>query len=176
MPAKFITASVFGSALVAAVAFAQSPAATTDSARPAAGSASDTSFQGNWSGAKLIGLDVYNESNESLGSISDLLVDRSGNVKGVVIGVGGFLGVGEHLVALPFDRIRFVSEPVAPTGAAGAGNMTGSRPEESTTTTGAASAVPGASQGKPHSWSPDHAVISATKEQLKAIPQFKYEI
>ena len=34
-----------------------------------------------------------------------------------MIGVGGFLGVGEHLVAVPFDKIKFVNEPVAYTGA-----------------------------------------------------------
>ena len=48
------------------------------------------------------------------------LTDKSGNIKAVVIGVGGFLGVGEHLVAVPFDKIKFVNEPVAYTGAASA--------------------------------------------------------
>ena len=86
----------------------------------AAAAASDTSFQGNWRGSKLVGLNVYNDSNESLGSINDLLMDKSGNIKGVVIGVGGFLGVGEHLVAMPFDKVKFVNEPIAYTGAAGA--------------------------------------------------------
>ena len=47
---------------------------------------------------------MYNDSNESLGSINDLLTDKSGNIKAVVIGVGGFLGVGEHLVAVPSTR------------------------------------------------------------------------
>ena len=77
-----------------------------------------TSFQGNWRGSKLVGLSVYNDSNESLGSINDLLMDKSGNIKAVVIGVGGFLGVGEHLVALPFDKVKFVNEPIVYTGAA----------------------------------------------------------
>ena len=69
---------------------------------------------------RLVGLNVYNDSNESLGSINDLLTDKSGNIKAVVIGVGGFLGVGEHLVAVPLDKIKFVNEPVAYTGASSA--------------------------------------------------------
>jgi hypothetical protein len=70
---------------------------------------------------------VYNDSNESLGSINDLLTDKSGDIKAVVIGVGGFLGVGEHLVAVPFDKVKFVDEPIAYTGAASA-PATGARP------------------------------------------------
>ena len=173
MLAKFMTAGVVGSALLATVAFAQTPAATTDKTATApAAAASDTSFQGNWRGSKLVGLSVYNDSNESLGSISDLLMDKSGNIKGVVIGVGGFLGVGEHLVALPFDKVKFVNEPIVYTGAAAGGN-TGTRPG-STTTTGAASSAPAATPAKPNPWYPDHAVLSATKDQLKSMSEFKY--
>ena len=35
-------------------------------------------------------------------------MDKSGSVKAAVIGVGGFLGMGEHLVAVPYDKIKFV--------------------------------------------------------------------
>ncbi|MDO8399683.1 MAG: PRC-barrel domain-containing protein [Bradyrhizobium sp.] len=177
MLAKFMTAGLVGSALLATVAFAQTPAATTDSAKPAtAAAASDTSFQGNWRGSKLVGLSVYNEANESLGSINDLLMDKSGNIKGVVIGVGGFLGVGEHLVALPFDKVKFVTEPIAYTGTAGAGGAAGPRPGSTTTTGAANTATTAATPAKPNPWYPDHAVISATKDQLKAMPEFKYAI
>ena len=108
MLAKYAIAGLAGSALLASVAFAQTrlrlptPISATTAA-PAA--ASDTSsFKGNWRTSKLVGLNVYNDSNESLGSINDLLTDKSGNIKAVVIGVGGFLGVGEHLVAVPSTR------------------------------------------------------------------------
>src|SRR6266545_3257542 len=97
--------------------------------------ASDTSsFKGNWRSSKLVGLNVYNDSNESLGSINDLLADKSGNIKAVVIGVGGFLGVGEHLVEVAFDKVKFVDDPIAYTGAANAPATGGARP--STTGTG----------------------------------------
>src|SRR5229473_6497119 len=134
MFAKFMTAGLVGSALLATVALAQSPTATGDRANMAPAAASDSSFQGNWRASKLVGLSVYNDNNESIGAINDLLMDKDGNIKGVVLGVGGFLGVGEHLVAIPFDKMKFVNEPVAYTGAAGAPNAPGSRPASSTTT------------------------------------------
>ena len=176
MLAKYTIAGLAGSALLATVAFAQTPTATTDSAKMAPAAASDTSssFQGNWRASKVVGLNVYNDKNESVGSINDLLTDKTGNIKAVVIGVGGFLGVGEHLVAIPFDKVKFVNEPVAYTGAANA--PTGTRPPASSTTTGAATTntAPAANTAKPNPWYPDHAVYNATKDELKAMPEFKY--
>ena len=176
MLAKYMTAGLIGSALLASVAFAQNPTATTDRASTPPAAASDSSFQGDWRASKVVGVSVYNDNNESLGSINDLLMDNSGNIKAVVIGVGGFLGVGEHLVAIPFDKIKFVNEPVAYTGVAGAPNAPGSRPAPATTT-GAATANPppaAATTAKSNPWYPDHAVFNATKDELKAMPEFKY--
>jgi sporulation protein YlmC with PRC-barrel domain len=173
---KYAVAGLAASALLASVAFAQSPSATTDRATTAApAAASDTSsFKGNWRASKLVGLNVYNDSNESLGSINDLLADKSGNIKGVVIGVGGFLGVGEHLVAVPIDKVKFVDEPIAYTSTSSAPASGGARPTTGTgTTTGAA---PAAAPPKKNPWYPDHAVFSATKDQLKAMPEFKYSM
>jgi sporulation protein YlmC with PRC-barrel domain len=179
MLAKYMTAGLVGSALLATVAFAQSPTATTDRADMKPAAASDSSFQGTWRASKVVGLSVYNDNNESLGSINDLLTDKDGNIKGVVLGVGGFLGVGEHLVAIPFDKIKFVNEPVAYSSAAGGPNAPAGRPASSTTT-GAApttnTAPASAAPAKPNPWYPDHAVYNATKEQLKAMPEFKYSI
>jgi sporulation protein YlmC with PRC-barrel domain len=172
---KYAVAGLAASALLASVAFAQSPSATTDRATTAApAAASDTSsFRGSWRASKLVGLNVYNDNNESLGSINDLLADKSGNIKGVVIGVGGFLGVGEHLVAVAFDKVKFVDDPIAYTGAATAPATGGARPSTSTTT-GAATTAPAAPAVKKNPWYPDHAMLSATKDQLKAMPEFKY--
>jgi sporulation protein YlmC with PRC-barrel domain len=177
MLTKYAVAGLAASALLASVAFAQGPSATTDSATTAApAAASDTSsFKGNWRASKLVGLNVYNDSNESLGSINDLLTDKSGDIKGVVIGVGGFLGVGEHLVAVPIDKVKFVDEPIAYTGTAGAPATGGARPGAGTTGTGTTTgAAPAATPPKKNPWYPDHAVFSATKDQLKAMPEFKY--
>jgi sporulation protein YlmC with PRC-barrel domain len=171
---KYVTAGLMGTALLATAAFAQTPTATTDRANMAPAAASDsTSFQGSWRASKLVGLNVYNDKNESLGSINDLLTDKSGNIKAVVIGVGGFLGVGEHLVAVPLDKVKFVNEPVAYAGAAAPASGAGTRPATNSTTTGAAPTAP-AAVSKPNPWYPDHAVFNATKDELKAMPEFKY--
>jgi len=92
MLAKYITTGLVASALLATVASAQTPTATTDR-NNAAAPASSVSSQGEWRASKIVGLSVYNDNNESIGSINDLLTDKSGNIKAVVIGVGGFLGV-----------------------------------------------------------------------------------
>jgi sporulation protein YlmC with PRC-barrel domain len=142
---------------------------------PAASSTTNASYQGDWRTSKLVGVNVYNNENESIGSINDLLTDKSGNIKAVVIGVGGFLGVGEHLVAVAFDQIKFVDTPV-PSTTSSAAPASGTRPAP-TTTTGAAStntAPASASSTKSNPWYPDHAVFNATKDQLKQMPEFKY--
>ncbi|MBI5322245.1 PRC-barrel domain-containing protein [Bradyrhizobium sp.] len=170
MIAKYAIAGLAGSALLASVAFAQSPSTPSDTTKNSPTTTmSDTSrqssFQGSWRASKLVGLSVYNDKNESVGSINDLLTDKNGKITAVVIGVGGFLGVGEHLVAVPFEKVKFSDQPVAYTGASNA------PAKPSTTTTGAATA-PAAS--KPNPWWPDHAVFNATKDELKAMPEFKY--
>jgi sporulation protein YlmC with PRC-barrel domain len=137
--------------------------------------ASDSSFQGDWRTSKVVGLSVYNDNNENVGSINDLLTDKSGNIKAVVISAGGVLGVGAHLVAVPFDKIKFVNEPVAYTGTAGAANTVGTKPTaSSTTTTGAATGNDAATAPQRNRWYPDHAMYNATKDELKAMPEFKY--
>jgi len=187
MLAKYTIAGLAGTALLATVAFAQSPSTSdttkSDTTKMAPAAASDTStspssFQGNWRASKMVGLSVYNDKNESLGSINDFLTDKNGKIVAVVIGVGGFLGVGEHLVAIPFEKVKFSTEPIVytstssanPPGAPGAG---GARPGGTSTTTGAAPAAPAAAS-KPNPWYPDHAVFNATKDELKAMPEFKY--
>ncbi len=174
MLAKYIAAGLAGSAMFATVAFAQTPTTNADRAAIAPAATSDSStFQGDWRTSKVVGLNVYNDNNESIGSINDLLTDKSGNIKAAVISVGGFLGVGSHLVAVPFDKIKFVNEPVAYTGTAST-SPAGSRPASTTTTTGAAGTSMAPAPAKANPWYPDHAVFNATKDELKAMPQFKF--
>jgi sporulation protein YlmC with PRC-barrel domain len=177
MFAKYLTAVMAGTALLATVASAQTPTATTDKAN-AASTISESSLQGStWRGSKVVGLNVYNDKNESIGSINDLLIDKSGNIKAVVLGVGGFLGMGEHLVAIPFDKIKFVDQPVAYTGAAST-SPNPNRPATSTTTGSSTTTTAPSTTAttKANPWYPDHAVFNATKDELKAMPEFKYSI
>jgi hypothetical protein len=64
-----------------------------------------------WRGSKLIGVVVYGPDNASIGDINDLLIANDGKVRGVVIGVGGFLGVGEKNVAIPLDALNISRRP-----------------------------------------------------------------
>ena len=58
----------------------------------------------------LIGSTVYTPANESVGDINDVIVSLDGKVEGVVIGVGGFLGLGEKDVAVKMDQITVQAE------------------------------------------------------------------
>jgi sporulation protein YlmC with PRC-barrel domain len=123
-----------------------------------------------WRSSKLIGLSIYNDQNEKLGDISEILLDKSGKADFVVIGVGGFLGIGQQDIMVEMSKLKFVDEPVrttstttSTTGSAATG--TANRPATTTTT------APTKSK-----WYPDHAVLSgATKESLKNMAEFKYD-
>ncbi|MBN8962211.1 MAG: PRC-barrel domain-containing protein [Rhizobiales bacterium] len=180
MIAKSMMTVLVGSTMLATAALAQSPTSPSTSTTPPAATntapAADTmSHTGQWRASKVIGLKIYNDSNESLGSVNDLLFDKEGKIAAAVIGVGGFLGMGEHYVAVPFEKVKWSDTPLpaatasAGGGAGGANGMTG-RPA-STTTTGAATTTPAA---KPNPWYPDHGVLSVTKDELKSMPEFKY--
>jgi sporulation protein YlmC with PRC-barrel domain len=56
--------------------------------------------------SKLIGASVRNDANERIGEINEIILDKDGKVAAVVIGVGGFLGIGEREVALDFKSLR----------------------------------------------------------------------
>jgi sporulation protein YlmC with PRC-barrel domain len=170
---KSIAAGLAGTALFATVAFAQNPTTTTDKTPTAATATTTTSSaSGEWRTSKMDGIKVYNEANENIGSINDLLMDKTGAVKIAVIGVGGFLGMGEHLVAVPYEKLKFVNEAVAYTGTSANPNA---KPA-ATTTTGAATGTEKTTTTTSSSskWYPDHAVFNATKDQLKNMPEFKY--
>ena len=58
-----------------------------------------------------IGQAVYNSADESIGKISDLIMEKSGGIDAAIIGVGGFLGIGEKWVAVPFEKISITQVP-----------------------------------------------------------------
>jgi sporulation protein YlmC with PRC-barrel domain len=166
MLAKSIAAGLAATTMLAGVAFAQTPTTTADRANTSSATVSESSVHGDWRTSKMTGLNVYNDKNENIGSIDDLLMDKSGSIKVAVISVGGFLGVGSRLVAIPFDKIKFVDQPV-PSG-------TAQNNAKSNTTTGAATTNSSQSTAKSNPWYPDHAVFNATKDELKTMPEFKF--
>lgn len=174
---KSIAAGLAGTALLATVAFAQNPTATNDKSPPAAAATTTTtSASGEWRASKMAGVKIYNEANENIGSINDLLMDKTGAVKIAVIGVGGFLGMGEHLVAVPYEKLKFVNEAVAYTGTGTGAAPGGPGTMNKSTTTGAATGTEKTATTAPSGskWYPDHAVFNASKDELKNMPEFKY--
>ena len=93
-----------------AAAGGQTPASPSARA-PAAGMAGNTEFveaqqEEEMLVSDLMGTQVYNGTNESLGEINDVLLAEGGGLKAVVVGVGGFLGIAERDVAVPWDALE----------------------------------------------------------------------
>jgi sporulation protein YlmC with PRC-barrel domain len=140
------------------------------------GAALAQSSNGQWRTSKVIGVNIYNDSNEKLGSIDELIMNKKdGKIEKVIIGVGGFLGVGQRDIAVNFDQLKFSDQPVPSSTASTTTSSSGSTTTGSSTTpsstTGATSS---SSRTTANEWYPDHAVMSATKDQLKSMPEFKY--
>ena len=60
-----------------------------------------------WTAEALIGRTVENDQGDNLGEINNVIINEKGDVVAVVIGVGGFLGIGEKNVGVPFDALDF---------------------------------------------------------------------
>lgn len=60
-----------------------------------------------WSAKKqILGKDVYNDAGDKIGEISDLIVAPNKSVSYAIVGVGGFLGIAEHDVAVPVSKFK----------------------------------------------------------------------
>jgi putative membrane protein len=102
----------------------------------------------------LEGATVYGSNNENVGEIDDVVLDRNGNVVAVVVGVGGFLGIGEKSVAIPFEALQ-----IAPATAGG---------NETTQQKGAQS-----QKGSKGTTDPQRIVLRGmTRDQLEKAPAF----
>jgi len=127
----------------------QRAGAATAANTQSGGTADHTFVQGPtraWRASKLVGVNVYNEKNDKIGDISEVLVDQDGKVDAVVIGVGGFLGIGQHDVAVPFSALQWESRPVSSRTAVTTGTTAPTTGTSRTDTT--ASAVPPATSGR----------------------------
>lgn len=80
--------------------------------------------------SKIEGSSVYNSNKETIGTIDDLIIGPTNPVPYLILSVGGFLGMGTHLVAVPFGSVQIVDKQIR--------------------------------------------LPSATKESLKALPEFRY--
>src|SRR4029077_19479762 len=62
--------------------------------------------------SKGIGSSVLNEVNETIGKIDDLLVTRDGKEPYAVLSIGGFLGMGTHMVVVRYDSLKFADNKI----------------------------------------------------------------
>ncbi len=137
-----------------------------------------------WRASKLDGVNIYNNGNEKIGEIDDVLIDHSGKSIAVVVDVGGFLGIGTHRVALKFEDVKFNDMPRN----ASASNPSNANDRAASTTTGGTTrpstgtnvsadsdrSSSSAQANASNRMYPDHATLNMTKDQLKALPQVSY--
>jgi sporulation protein YlmC with PRC-barrel domain len=62
-----------------------------------------------WLASDIYKADVYDNADNKIGVVTDLIMNNSGNVTTAVVGVGGFLGAGKKDVAVPFKDLKVVS-------------------------------------------------------------------
>ncbi|WP_249688783.1 PRC-barrel domain-containing protein [Microvirga sp. 3-52] len=191
-----------GVVLITAPALAQTGQVAPPSPQSSAGGWIIKLHPDQWRASDLEGLHVYSSNNgDKIGDISELIFDSSGKVQAVVIGVGGYLGIGERGIAVPFEEIRFETQPRgAATGTTtGEARLAGTSPGGGTVAspaaTGTAAVPAGSSPAAPNTpapgapgtsglgqvapagsrSTPDHAVfiMSVTKDELRTAPEFR---
>jgi sporulation protein YlmC with PRC-barrel domain len=179
---RHLLTCVAASALFAAPAFAQTNPAPTPAPAPStnqpamsqpgasggAGTFIATRPTDQFRASDLTGERVYGANNENIGEVNDVLLDRTGKVTAVIVGVGGFLGIGEKDVALPMTALQFRPDPdnaTAPSTATGTANRPAGADANTTgSTAGAAQDNDGI---------PGRLMLSMTKEQLQQAPAFR---
>lgn len=83
------------------------PAAAQTATNPVATPTAPTSqTTADWRSSKLVGTTVYNQANENIGEVADIVIGSGGEVSAVIVSVGGFLGMGEKHVAMPFKSLK----------------------------------------------------------------------
>lgn len=124
-------------------------------------------------GSDLRGTNVYGGNGENIGEIDDIVLDRDGRAVALIVGVGGFLGIGEKNVAIPFDAVEISegrlagTERLAPQPA---------RPGERTTDQQAqpGDRARGQQTTDAGTANPTRVVLHGmTREQLEAAPSFE---
>jgi hypothetical protein len=110
-----------------------------------------------WVFSKFKGTNVLGPDDAKVGDVSDMLFDKSGKIIGLIVGVGGFLGIGEKSVAIDMGAFQVV-------------------PASTGSTMGAGGGAGGAGAGAGGSDDPTNVKLKVTwtKDQLKAAPDFQY--
>jgi sporulation protein YlmC with PRC-barrel domain len=180
-------------ALLAATVLSAGAAIAQTSTAPTAGPAASASpmngqfvteqSTGEFRASKFVGLNVYGADNQKIGAINEIMIDATGAAKAVVIGVGGFLGIGEKNVAVPFSALEWANAPeptrAAPNGTAPAAGGSAAAPmgagsTAAPATTGSTEPARSPAETAAYNGYPDHALLRMTKADLQSAPDFKY--
>lgn len=94
--------------------------------------------------SKLVGIKVIGMDHVRVGEIEDVLLTEDGRVRAVVIGVGGFLGIGQKSVAVPFDKLAWNTGSAAAAEAPPSFTTPGRAPSDAAATTAGPQTMPGA--------------------------------
>jgi hypothetical protein len=131
---------------------------------------------GGWRSSQIVGVTVYNDRDERIGTVDDLIVGQDGRISEAELSVGGFLGLGAKLVAVPYGQLRFEER----TDTRAAGGVPGAditAPPAARVGTPAAPVAPGVPAATP----PVRPVVTtwvvlpgATRDSLTAQPEFRY--
>jgi sporulation protein YlmC with PRC-barrel domain len=133
---------------------------------------------GEWRASKFMGLDIYGADNKKIGDVRELVMSHDGSIKAVVIGVGGFLGIGEKDVAVPFNQVQWTqrtsaaANTTANSGTTANTNMANKNAAGTAATTG--NDVTGTVAMNANEAYPDRGIVNATKDELKNAPTYRY--
>jgi ribosomal 30S subunit maturation factor RimM len=86
---------------MSSIAVAQTPPATAPTAQPAVQSATEQ-----FRASDILGTNVENAAGDTVGEVKDLVILRDKEVLQAVLSVGGFLGIGDKLVVIPYDKLQ----------------------------------------------------------------------
>jgi ribosomal 30S subunit maturation factor RimM len=86
---------------MSSIAIAQPPPVTAPTAKPALQTAI-----GRFRASDILGVNVKNAAGDTVGEVKDLVILRDQQVLQAVLSVGGFLGIGDKLVAIPYDKLQ----------------------------------------------------------------------
>ena len=165
MIARFVTIVLASTIMTSSIALAQSH--SKRSGDGVEGKTSSVSKERHWRSSKLIGLTVYNVTYEKIGTIQDFVVDKNAGIDLVIIDVGGVVNMDERNLAVGYNLLKWVNTPV------GVASPT-STSLPATTWILEAPKPDAAGTAREGQWYPDHAVLAATKSQLRNMRTFEY--
>ncbi len=103
----FVSAAMLSAALLSGSAGAQGKPQTVDLVK-----VDVKTLAAGYRASKIIGSNVVNDANETIGEINDVLVSSDGKQPFAVLSIGGFLGMGNHLVVVPYETLKFGDQKV----------------------------------------------------------------